>query len=173
MSVATLPSPTEVTIAFGKRVIVRAETVRVIGKIEGDQPRYRQAAAARDQGRLVRHEIERRSDGHGWPGMPVSLTLAPAKSDAFHPGPDLFEADGDVLTRLRRIPLDVPEIGIVIGVTRRQEGTQRGDNDEAHLAGPGRTVVLYEVALPPTSSPKARITLAHEVDLEPIAGRRD
>lgn len=153
------------TIGFGKRVIVRAETVRVIGKLVDGESCYRQTAAARDHGRLVRHQFEA---GNGWPGLAVSLKVAPAKSPAFHPGPELGE---DVLTRLRRIPLDTPEIGIVIGYTRRQEGTQRGDNEDAHLAGPGRTVHLYEVALPPASSSKARLTLAHEVDLEPVERR--
>lgn len=155
---------------FGAEVVVSAEVVRVIGKLVDDQVVYRQAGSSRDLGRYVRHDF----DGDGpWPGAPIGVDWEPSASKGFDAQQPVV--DGTVLVRLRRVIYRVPEIGIVIGRTRRQEGRILGgkahgevDGEPAQLAGPGRTVNLVELALQPQGSTKARIVLAHQYDLQPV-----
>lgn len=148
---------------FGDNVVVLAETVRVIGKVDGDKIVYRQSWSTRDQGRYVRHEFDAAA---GWPGEPFGFDRAPAASDRFELVP---HPNGEVFVRLRVLPAAVPEIGVVVGTTWKEEGTVcpgRGDDDAYLIGGRGR-IPLLEVALPSTR--KARIVLAHVADLRVLA----
>ncbi len=146
---------------FGTQVLVRAQTIRVIAQTVDDKPAFKQASSGREYGRYLRPPIS----GPAWPGTAIPLEWEPA-TKTFEASP----AVDDVYARLRRLAFNVPEVGLVVGHTRRTEGTvQAGDNEEAaHLSGPGRTINLYEVALNPGSSRKARIILAHHRDLQTI-----
>lgn len=146
---------------FGDNVIVRAETVRVIGKLDDSTPSFTQSWSTRDAGRYVKHQFVAATT---WPGLPLELSGIGAKvSERFEMEPEL---DGRVYVRLRRIVPTVPELGVVVGYTTKEEGIvrpARGD-DLAFLAGPGRgKVPLLEVALP--SKAKARIAIVHAADV--------
>jgi hypothetical protein len=84
-----------------------------------------------------------------------------------------LEPDGDqvdrVFVRLRRLTQRIPEIGVIVGSTTKQEGTvyDTDDDTERALDGPGRRVPLVEVALRPVRT-KSRIVLVHPRDLEPV-----
>lgn len=152
---------------FGDNVIVAAETVRVIGKLNDEgEPQFTQSWSSRDAGRYVKREFP---DAATWPGIPLEL-LKVKVSDRFALEP---EPDGSVYVRLRRIVPAVPELGIVVGYTTKEEGTVRlgrGD-DPAFLSGPGRgRVALLEVALPSTT--RARVVLVHVNDLTVLAAAR-
>lgn len=156
--------------SFGADVIVAAEVARVLGKVDDDgRLIFRQTASARDAGRFVRYDWP---DATDWPGGPIPHAWDPAPP-RFHPNPGLDA--GDVIVRLRRIVNRVPAIGIVVGPSvRRQEGRiLRGDDGEdASLVGPGRTLNLVEVALPPTSG-RAHIVLVHPRDLSVLPARQE
>lgn len=143
---------------FGDSILVGAQTVRVIGRLDHGVPVYRQSWSTRDAGRYVRHEFPA---GATWPGLPLGFDRVPA-GDRFELEPDLDER---VYVRLRRLPQPVPEVGLVVGYTWKEEGVirpGRGD-DTATLTGPARgRIALLEVAMP--SSAKARIVLVHEDD---------
>lgn len=151
---------------FGLDVIVAAEVVRVLATTEDDAtPVWRQTASSRDSGRFIRHEWP---DASAWPGATVPEAWSPPPA-GFDPSPT--PEAGDVFVRLRRLIFRVPEIGIVIGPSiRRQEGrilASTRPNEDAALVGPGRTLNLVEVALPPSSG-RARIVIAHPRDLAPV-----
>ncbi len=152
---------------FGDNVIVQAETVRVIGKLDDEgKPSFTQSWSTRDAGRYVKREFP---DARDWPGVPLELAKVKV-SERFVLEPEI---DGQVLVRLRRILPSVPELGVVVGCTWKEEGVVRpgrGD-DPAFLSGPGRgRVPLLEVALPSTA--KARIALVHVNDLSVLASAR-
>jgi hypothetical protein len=152
---------------FGDNVVVQAETVRIIGKLdENGAPVIRQSWSSRDAGRYVRREFP---DATFWPGWPLELDVR-GVADNFELEPALND---DVVVRLRRLPAAVPEVGVVVGFTWKEEGVVRGGraDDPAFLSGPGRgRINLIEVALPSTA--RARVVLAHVDDLGVLARAR-
>lgn len=141
---------------FGDQVLVDAEAVRVIGTIAAGTAPIRQSMSARDQFRYERVEFNDTT----WPGEPVPL--------AWEPGPERYQLapalSAKAVVRVRRL-VRIPQVGMVVGCTWKQEGVIRpgGDGEAANLTGPGRRVVLCEVALP--TEGKARIILARAEDL--------
>lgn len=157
---------------FGTKVLLRAQTVRVVSSpVLGQRSQFRQAQPGREGGRYVVHEF----DAAGWwPGEPIPSTWS-EHAEQFNPDPDPAKK---VYVRLRRIETEVPAAGIVIGSVRRSEGTvvpTRGDSAGTRasndLAAPLRISWLYEVALQPVGR-KARIVLAHPLDLAAVPAAR-
>lgn len=139
-------------IGFGRRVTVTALTMRVV--------------AYRDDG-TARFKIPQANDVpwfdpvavDDWPGDPVSLDWDLPKGPRFVLEPDL---NGKAVVRYRRLTLDHPQDGLVIGTCWRQEGVLV----DKTMAGPRRTISLYEVALqPPLRTSRALVVLAHPRDL--------
>jgi hypothetical protein len=154
-------------IPFGTHVLVRAQTVRVFVDAGGDGvPVYKQSSSSRDVGRYVRVDVS----GRTWPGAAIPETWEPAPP-SFEVSPP---ADG-VHVRLRRLLYSVEKVGVIVGHSKRQEGTvrQSGDDDgKHHLGGPGRTILVYEVALDPGSSRRAQLVLAHDRDVHNFRAAR-
>lgn len=149
---------------FGDKVIVQAETVRVIGKLDKDgAPAFTQSWSTRDAGRYVKHDFP---DARTWPGIPLELpNVKVSERWVLEPEPD-----GPVYVRLRRIVPPLPEVGVVVGYSWKEEGVVRvGRGDDSNfLTGPDRgRVPLIEVALP--SKAKARIVLVHVDDASVLA----
>lgn len=144
---------------FGDRVLVLARTVRVNASVDRHGAvSFRQSIPPRDHGRIAAEDL---TDAKEWPGDPVPGEWAPPPGgfefDPTGPGPAVF-------VRLRRLHMAVPTAGVVVGWTHKEEGTLRGGGPQGNnLAGPGRRIALYEVAVPPRS--KAQLVLAHSADL--------
>lgn len=136
---------------FGERVFLDAETVRVLRGVNGDRVVFRH----NDSRRYVARTF---TDAEEWPGEPLPCEWE-------RPGPEYeLEPEGpETAVRLRRLVATVPEAGIWIGRAAKHEGFITKGTGESYLAGPGRRVMLEEVALP--TERKARIVLAHRRDL--------
>lgn len=151
--------------AFGEKVIVRHETLRVNRRVSNGVASFWQSTRSRERFRFNQRDLSSEAD---WPGVavPVEWERADARFVLEPVG------EGPVTVRLRRVPLPHPEVGVVIGTTHKYEGTVyespgvslEGDPPERKLGGPGRRVTLHEVALPPVRG-KARIVLVHPRDL--------
>lgn len=142
---------------WGALVMVRAETVRVIAEPHENGHRFKQAVGE-SYGRYLLHEF---GPGDAWPGEPIDET--------WQQGPAGYmvtpAVNGKVLARVRRLPLEQPEIGMIIGFTSRHEGVIATVDGATALYPPNRMVPLLEVALPPaTPAGKARIVLVHRHD---------
>lgn len=156
-------------VAFGRSVIVSAQVARVLGKLaaDGDTPMFRQTNGRRDSGRFVEYDFE---GAAWWPGEPIPTSWQAAPPD-YPLEPDPLETPLPI--RLRRLPMVSPEVGIIIGRARRQEGQVRVNDDDRELAGPGRSIQLAEVALQVNArNGRARIILAHAGDLQTLPARR-
>lgn len=150
---------------WGARVLIRAEVVRVIAEPHEDGHRFKQSVGE-SYGRFVLHEF---GVGDRWPGEPIDET--------WQQGPKGYlvtpAVNGKVLARVRRLPLENPEVGVIIGFTSRQEGVIATVAGATQLYPPNRMVPLLEVALPPaTTVGKARIVLAHRFDAYVVAAEQ-
>lgn len=143
---------------FGSAVLVRAETVRVIVEPFDGRHRFHQSLPLASAGRYLLHDF---SECTTWPGEPMPLAWAPGRK-GYDPDPTPSRA---VTARARRLILNEPEDGVVIGSTFRREGEIAAVDGSNHLLGPGRSVELIEVALTPGTSGKARLVLVHRNDL--------
>lgn len=149
---------------FGANVLIRAETVRVIAEPHDGGHRFKQAVGE-TYGRYVLHEFDA---GDHWPGEPIDETWQQAPR-----GYTITPAvNGKVLARVRRLPLETPAVGLIIGFTSRQEGVIATVAGATQLYPPTRTVPLLEVALPPSGQGKARIVLVHRHDAYLVAAEQ-
>jgi hypothetical protein len=155
---------------FATRVVVAAEIVRVLRKIEPDgTAAYRQTGRSRDAHRFARHDF---TDATSWPGAPIPLDWSPIP-EVLEPYFELEPAGSHldrVYVRLRRLNQRIPEVGVVIGTATKLEGTvydATEEGDDRALDGPGRRIALCEVALPPART-RSRVVLAHPQDLQPV-----
>lgn len=161
---------------FGVRVKVTALAVAVYGvATEVFEPSIYQAQISHGTGKFrVQHfessgqPYQSGPDG-GWPGVAVpdpddkhrplaSAGLEPIDVEPHHAGGH---------RRIRRIPLDEPHVGVIVGSTRRQEGRHypsRGDRwgepEPAYLSQI-RTVPVLQVALD-TGGPARVVDVWHE-----------
>lgn len=131
---------------------------------------YRQSARAREASRFTRHDF---ADVERWPGAPIPLEWEPVPDTTapyYETDPDGDDA-GRVFVRLRRVTHPLPEVGVVIGATSKQEGTihEAQPDEERYLTGPGRRVTLLEIALAPIRA-RSRIVLAHPNDITQLPG---
>lgn len=150
---------------YGARVMIRAEVVRVIAEPHDEGHRFKQSVGE-SYGRYLLHEF---GVGDAWPGEPIDET--------WQQGPKGYlvtpAVNGRVLARVRRLPFETPEVGLIIGFTARQEGVIATVDGTTQLYPPNRMVPLLEVALPPTSGlGKARIVLAHRFDAYVVAAEQ-
>ena len=146
-------------IAFGRSVYVHALTMRVVAYREDGIERFKIPQAAD-----VPFGFATRAEA--WPGEPVMLDWDLPKGPRFVLEPTL---NGRAVVRYRRLALGQPVNGIVIGSCWRHEGVI----DETTLAGPKRTVNLYEVALqPPHRSTKSLVVFVHPNDLDVVEHAR-
>lgn len=156
---------------YSTMVLVRAQIVRFVGASHDDGPRFRQKP--KDRSRYARFDTMTTE----WPGVPV-----PAEWAVTPEGWELEPApNGHAVLRCRRLEFTPPQSGIVIGVTWLAEGTIVTDTDPdlpwfKGTAVDRRLVTMYEIAMPPNGSSgryanRARIILAHELDVVELPGR--
>lgn len=148
---------------FGDRVMVRAESVRVIAEPVDDTHRFKHAVS-RSVGH-GRYEIVDFDNGDRWPGEPIDET--------WEQGPRGYVVtptlNGRVMARVRRIEWPTPEVCVVIGFTRRTEGIIATIGGSTSLHPPTRGVPLLEVARPPAPKGRGRIALVHRNDAYVVA----
>lgn len=155
-------------LAFGRQVMVRALTLRVIAYRDGDTERFK-IPQANDL-----PWVDATADE--WPGEPIDLLSDLPKGPRFQLEPSL---NGLAIIRYRRFPLDVPQIGFVASASaaRRHEGSLKAAEPGAwvpggSMIGPKRTLHLHQVALqPPGRSVKALIVLVHPDDMTGVGDR--
>lgn len=170
-------------IAYGTEVIVRAETMRIIGEqinktvdVERNKTLHLWDfhLTARDVGRYKPSSRPLFKETDRWPGEPVT-EIEPGSSPASWNGPGHRQTTpetNDAMThreyaRLRRFPMR--SLGIVVGSVSKQQGTRQSrvsEYDQGYLSEVTRTR-LYEVALPPRSGGSMNIVLVHPDDMTP------
>lgn len=147
-------------LGFARPVLVHAITVRVNAHKGDGGDEFRVIKPPRGFADLPQDT---------WPGEPVLLDWDPPKGPRFTLEPTL---NGAVVVRYRRIPVDPPVDGVVVGTGWRYEGVLNatgGYDGRASMAGPRRAVSLYDVALRPAArSGKARVVLVHPKDIEVV-----
>lgn len=140
-------------LGFGRHVLVHALAMRVLGYKDGDVHRYKNPQAADVPW------FDAATVGE-WPGDPIHLEwdLPKAPGYPLEPIPN-----GKAIVRWRRLPLDHPHAGIVVGTTYKYEGVV----EDSGMSGPKRSVSVYQCALAPTTrSAKAMIVFVHPKDVQ-------
>lgn len=151
---------------FGTPVLVRAEIVRIIATHEPTGNNFKQKAL--DVKRYGAYKIKDRTT---WPGVAIPVELADTPPDwEIEPMPN-----GNAVMRCRRIELQMPMMGLYLGVARIAEGTlvQRGPNNKrpswsARELDDRRWLELYEIGAPPTRNGRGRMTLVHPFDAQVV-----
>lgn len=135
--------------------MVHALAMRVVAYKDGDTQRFK-IPQAND---VPWFEPTATGD---WPGDPIELEWDLPKAPGYPLEPNL---NGKAVVRWRRLPLDQPHDGIVVGTTYRQEGVI----DDASMVGPKRAIGVYQCALQPSMrSAKALIVHVHPRDVQVI-----
>lgn len=139
--------------------MVRAVTVRVIGKRKADRLVFQQHHL--DRRRFTPQDFE--EDLAVWPGVAVPANWADT-SEAFELEPS---PNGHALTRFRRLVMTTPQTGLLLGRALLSEGTlvDGGYGHSWRRLDDRRYVEFYEVGMPPGAHGRARLALVHERDL--------
>lgn len=130
--------------AFGDHVAIHAFAVRVTSTPAGT---FKQAGIDVDGSDLPVVDT--------WPGAPVPLEWQPPR---FLDSPFDLEPEpvGACVARVRRVPLNPPATGIVIGASRKFEGVVRHEGEGRIRETRTRTIPVVEVAVAPRTRSTSR-----------------
>lgn len=149
--------------AFGTPLLVRCESVRVVGAKHGTEYVYRQKPL--DRRRYVEHDF---IEADEWPGIAIPEHWADTPEGwPIEPIPN-----GHAVLRARRLEFPAWQVGIFVGRTKLSEGvvvtgkTERGGR--TGMLDERRQVEFYEVAFQPAGQGRGCIALVHPRDAKPL-----
>lgn len=144
-------------LGWGRRITVHAVTMRVVAYHDAEHDRFK-IPQAKDLPWFEPTAVD------AWPGEPVPLEWDPPKGGPAGPFRVEPSINGAAIVRWRRLKLDMPHDGIVVGSCWRHEGVLL---DSTGMTGPKRTINLYEVSLvPPLRGTRALIVFVHPQDIQ-------